>query len=618
MEIIDLNGVIVYLNEAYVERFKEAADAAGKCVFDLCEDPGHRKKVEAFFSSINEGSAKPGIIHSLYRTKDVSFLDCEVKWHYLKKDGQILGIVIILSDITEEMKVHKEILSRNEKNLHTHQNALLNMKNKLDMALEAAKEGIWEWDLRDDSVNYDDRYFQILGYEREDLENVDNIWHYLIHPEDIERYNKAYKAFLEKKGRSLQIEYRLKKKDGSYKWILDKGKAVEFDESGSPVKLLGVHLDIDRIMKKSEELNETQKTLAYVLKNARVGIWKWYMQENRAEYDHMAQKILGCDPSNPPGRYRWRNLVAQDDINRLYEDMQEYLKGNIPEYDVTYRFKKPGSRMIWIHETGDVLEYDADGNPRVLAGSLRDVTQQKEFEELLVRAKDEAQEASRMKSELISNINHELRTPLTIIMGMAETLLNIETDKDKTGFLNEISESSKRLLQLIDEILELSKIENSSTTVQRHEFNVRKLITDFSIGMKQQTERKGLEYILDIDDSVPTIIKTDQNKLVQVLNNLLSNAIKFTDEGSIRLEVKSSDNGGICFYVKDTGIGIPQEEKDNIFKRFYQVDASNKRKYGGTGLGLSIVEEIVNLLKGELTVESEPGKGSVFRICLPV
>jgi len=136
--------------------------------------------------------------------------------------------------------------------------------------------------------------------------------------------------------------------------------------------------------------------------------------------------------------------------------------------------------------------------------------------------------------------------------------------------------------------------------------------------MKQQTERKGLEYILDIDDSVPTIIKTDQNKLVQVLNNLLSNAIKFTDEGSIRLEVKSSDNGGICFYVKDTGIGIPQEEKDNIFKRFYQVDASNKRKYGGTGLGLSIVEEIVNLLKGELTVESEPGKGSVFRICLPV
>jgi len=372
-----------------------------------------------------------------------------------------------------------------------------------------------------------------------------------------------------------------------------------------------------KLLRSNFELNYTKKLLELVLKNAKIGIWKYNFKTKVSQYDEVCSHIFGFDPSYPGTKIRWKERVVSEFQGYITNSIMAYTKGKAPEFDVQYKFKKLDGTIIWIREKGEIVETDEAGEPLLLLGSVRDITPQKDFEELLIKAKEDAEKASNLKSELISTVNHELRTPLTIILGMTETIMIQEKDKEKGQFLNQIYDSANRLLELINDILDLSKIESHSMFIQKKPLKLGFFIHDYFSGIKIQADAKNLQTVFIIETDVPSKIKTDKMKLMQILNNLFGNALKYTQKGVIGLRVSLSKKN-IVFSIFDSGIGIPQKELPKIFDRFYQVDASNRRRYKGTGLGLSIVKNLIEIMGGTISVLSTEGKGSCFIFTLPI
>lgn len=261
------------------------------------------------------------------------------------------------------------------------------------------------------------------------------------------------------------------------------------------------------------------------------------------------------------------------------------------------------------------------GTMTVMALSLSAIiSEERQAEEALKERTMEAQEASRLKSQLLSNVSHELRTPLNSIIGFAHLLLG-ETygplQENQKMPLERVLRNSDELLNLINNLLDFSKIESGKLALELQPVEMVPLLEDVLEGLKPLVEKKSLAIHLNLSERIPTI-ESDPNRIKQVFSNLLSNAIKFTEEGEIRIMLKDRpERGGVEIAVHDTGIGIPAEELPKIFEAFHQVDGTLTREFGGTGLGLAIVKELVDLLKGEIQATSERGKGSTFTLYLP-
>lgn len=249
----------------------------------------------------------------------------------------------------------------------------------------------------------------------------------------------------------------------------------------------------------------------------------------------------------------------------------------------------------------------------------RDITQRKIIENELLIAKQKAEESDRLKSSFLANMSHEIRTPMNGLVGFVELLIQENlTDEKKMFYKNVINDSCNRLLNIINDILDISKIETRQINTIEEEINLNDfLLETYSFFLPQAKNKNlGMNLIKEFKDGQSTII-TDSQKLRQIFNNLLSNSIKFTHEGIIELGYKMDANNEILFYVKDTGIGIPQDQLQLIFDRFRQVDSTHERKYGGTGLGLAIAKGFVELLGGKIWCESKKGEGSTFYFTMP-
>ncbi len=251
----------------------------------------------------------------------------------------------------------------------------------------------------------------------------------------------------------------------------------------------------------------------------------------------------------------------------------------------------------------------------------RDVTERKQIEEVLRNARDEAEAANRAKSQFLAVMSHELRTPLNAILGMTELSLDTVLSREQNEFLNTIQSNSEHLLHLIDDILDLSKIEAGQMDIEKTSFDPRKLVEDVAELLSARAKTKGLGLICDVDPNLPDQIIGDPGRVRQVLVNLLGNAVKFTETGEVAVRLDSSKwiAGGTSrleLLVSDDGIGIPEVEREQIFDLFYQADLSNTRRFGGTGLGLNISKSLVELMEGRIHLSSKPGKGSDFRVSL--
>jgi signal transduction histidine kinase len=302
----------------------------------------------------------------------------------------------------------------------------------------------------------------------------------------------------------------------------------------------------------------------------------------------------------------------------LPESREKLINGTLKSYKAEVLIRMPGGKKKWIRDTSLPLIDDESGKVIGAFGILFDIDERKHNLLNLEIAKEKAEESDRLKSAFLHNLSHEIRTPLNAIVGFSSLLGEMENDPGKRQeFVDIIFNSSDHLLEIFDDIVEISNIEANTVTVRKEKVNLDlKLRKVYDRFRTEADEKKiSLGYIAASDDNEVNVL-TDGYKLSRVLTNLVGNALKFTSAGKVEFGY-SQKGDNLEFYVSDTGIGIPPEHHEMIFKRFFQSDSTNTRRYEGTGLGLSISKAYIELLGGKIWLKSHPGEGSVFYFTLP-
>ncbi|WP_419192988.1 PAS domain S-box protein [Kolteria novifilia] len=371
-----------------------------------------------------------------------------------------------------------------------------------------------------------------------------------------------------------------------------------------------------------QQLRTSQEQLTLALDASNVGLWDWNLETDRFYFSDQWYRILQYEPGELPMEYgTWEKLVHPEDLPAATETLRENLEGRAPDYSVEIRMKSKSGAWQWMLTRARVIETDEEGHARRIAGVHLSIDSLKRHEEALRHAKEQAEAANRAKSEFLANMSHEIRTPMTAILGFADIVLQearIEgVSPTWLDALDTIKRNGEHLVQIINDILDLSKIEAGRLSVDRSAIPLRRFIDEVVSMMRIRADTKGLRLTTEYQGAVPAVVESDATRLRQILINLLSNAVKFTDAGSVVLRVSLTDKEMIRFDVADTGIGLTPQQQVSIFSPFSQADASTSRRFGGTGLGLTICQRLTTLLQGTITVESKPGSGSTFSVEIP-
>lgn len=274
----------------------------------------------------------------------------------------------------------------------------------------------------------------------------------------------------------------------------------------------------------------------------------------------------------------------------------------------------PDGRIKYVHEQGETI-YADDGEPISSRGTVHDVTDQKELEKSLILARQEAERANQVKSDFLANMSHEVRTPLNGVIGLTDLVLQTDLESLQRDYLLKSQTAAQALLGVLNNILDYSKIEVQKLTLETKRFNLRAILKTTYDMFGYLAEQKQLIFEDHVDENVPVDLIGDPLRLQQILSNLVANAIKFTDSGHVKISItttKQNKHDKLTFSISDTGIGMTAEDQEVLFKPFSQLDSSFTRKYGGSGLGLVITKELVELMGGEISVQSSIGEGSTF------
>jgi two-component system sensor histidine kinase/response regulator len=673
--------------------------------------------------------------------------------------GEVLNVLAVARDITFKKDVQETLRINQE---------------RLQFALEATSDGLWDWNMKTNEIYFSSRYFTMLGYQAGEFRNEVNVFAKLMHPEDVKRVEKYINELVNKRRESIEMEMRLLRKDGSYAWILSRGKVFSTDENGNPERIVGTNVD----MTLRKRQNDIQKTIfdignavvttrnldelflriqeildgiidtknffialydktkdmitipfhrdekdhfeefppgktctAYVLRsgvpqlinkekekelvdsgeielfgaesvswlgvplkidNEIIGVFTVQSYDEAIQYtgddvkilefvsDQIAlaisrkkdedsireseQKQRRIIESSPDGllvignngviidhnssvlemlrirknKLRQRNFldfVYPADLKRVEGIFAETIRSGFQKNNQLQMFREDGSKFYAEISLGLIQNSGNAAESFVII--IKDITERINYETNLKVAKERAEESDRLKSSFLSNMSHEIRTPMNAIVGFAELLSQSNVDEeDRREFISHINQGTETLLNLIDDIIDISKIEAGQIRINNSAFRLSSLLSELHVFFKKNLKRQNRENLMvsifnNGFNSEINIIN-DSFRLKQVFINLISNAIKFTEKGEVKFGIKHMDAKSITFYVKDTGMGIQKEKQLLIFDRFRQGHESKTKFYGGTGLGLAISKHLVELMGGEIFVESESGIGSEF------
>jgi PAS domain S-box-containing protein len=384
---------------------------------------------------------------------------------------------------------------------------------------------------------------------------------------------------------------------------------------------IGIATNITDSRNAAEVLRFERERLDMALTGGELGTWDWNIQTGEEIWDSRWASLLGEQLADlDPHIDTFVKRVHPEDISDVQTRAQNHFDGLSPIFEAEFRVLQKTGEWRWVQSRGRLMQRDEDGNPRRMLGTMADISARKEAEKQLIAARKSADNANRSKSEFLANMSHEIRTPVTSILGYSELLsspgLNAE---EMNSHVSTIQSSAHHLLTIINDVLDLSKIEAGKMTLEFRQVFPVQLIAEVLSSLEPQALAKNLIIKAQSIGPIPRVIVSDAVRLRQILINLLGNAIKFTDSGSVNLTVriapKSADGiDRLAFDVTDTGIGMDPDQLAGLFQPFMQADASTTRRFGGTGLGLSICRRMARLLDGDISVTSELGLGSTFSV----
>ncbi len=403
----------------------------------------------------------------------------------------------------------------------------------------------------------------------------------------------------------------------------------------TPNQFACVFADITERKRVEEDLQRKQAIFEQTEALAHVGSWEWEVASDTVIWSDELFRIFRRAPDlGAPSFAEHSSLYTPEDFRQLNEAVAAALREGTPyELELHALCMDGATRTCLAHGQAE----KKDGRVVRLSGSLQDITERKRAEDALREAKEAAEAATVAKSRFLANMSHEIRTPMNGVLGFAHLLGATQLDDEQRLFVQTIEKSGQALLHVINEILDLSRIEAGRMEIRESDFNVRTLLGDIAAVMELQARDKRLEFGCDVAEDAPQAVRGDGEHLRQILFNLIGNAIKFTEQGRVTVAVRverMKDNGlrinveqrtknekptiWLRFSVVDTGIGIPAEKLDALFSPFMQVDDSNIRRFGGTGLGLAIARDLARLMGGDITAQSALGQGSTFVLTLPL
>jgi PAS domain S-box-containing protein len=518
-------------------------------------------------------------------------------------------------------KSNQRLKSENEERRRVE--AMLKVSDeRLRLALDSTQIGIFEWNTAANQVYYSPGLWNMLDYAPGDVSDTPKAWTQLIHEKDLPGYQVAVEKQLSGEETFIAPEYRLRTGKGEWRWIYARSKTVARGAHGEPLRIIGTIQDITDRKDSESALRESQaearklslvasRTDNLVIISTPDGKVDWVNDSFTRVMEYDLDEIYGKTPDSfllgPESRKR--------DVVRIRAAMA---RGEGVTTDIV-NYSKSGRKYHLHLEIQPV--FSESGEIETYIAILADITTRVATEFALRRAKREADDASRAKSEFLASMSHEIRTPMNGVIGMTSLLMDTAMDPEQRDFVNTIRTSGEALLTIINDILDFSKIESGKMELEELPFELPTCLEEALELFAMQAASKNLDLAYHVAEDVPPWVNGDITRLRQILVNLVNNAIKFTPNGSITITVRKKDSPHAAlkqdrikleFTVADSGIGIPKDRISRLFRPFSQVDSSTTRKYGGTGLGLAICHRLTEIMGGTIRVESEEGKGTQF------
>lgn len=399
-------------------------------------------------------------------------------------------------------------------------------------------------------------------------------------------------------------------KEGLHKPVLLSVTALR-NHKNNITGYIGVAKDISLSKRIAEDLQISKNRLKEAQRIAKIGSWSLDLLTNTLLWSDQIYAIFEIDPLKfEPSYEGFLKSIHPDDIDKVNIAFNTALKEKT-SYNIEHRLLMRHGRIKYVVERGETI-YSKSGEPLLTQGTVQDITELKLTQISLIHAKESAENSNQAKSRFLANMSHEIRTPLNGIMGFIELLQKEETDPKKSGYLDIIKISSQSLQVVINDVLDLSKIEDGSMKIEPTDFNLAQHLQELISFFKSISDAQNVSLHFEYPHEISKYIHTDPLRLKQILSNLLSNAIKFSTENSNITISLHREGDNLHLAVNDEGIGISKEAQERIFNPFEQAELSTTRNYGGTGLGLSISKRLIELLDGKIKVESELEKGTTF------
>ena len=598
--LADAQGGVTYVNRAWVEKAGMTVEQSlGNGWMAALADS------ESYHATPPWVNFTPGEV----RQRDVPFRrpDGADLWVHIVNaaefddEGRVTGFIGAMIDITEQREARE---------------ALAESQRLFEALAEISPAGIFRTDLNGGVTYVNAAWLRLSGLDRG--EGMGSGWGAAIHPDDLATLSGQWAETVLGTG-ELRTEFRFRHRDGSDHWV-EAITAAENDENGKRTGFIGVNIDITERKTAEAALAERTEQLRLLAENATDAVFRLTLDGTCLYASPSVGEMIGIAP---------RHLIGRNMLDRFHPDDAEAViaahrtlaAGDADRLVTAYRSEPMdegrAGTWVWLESNSGLVRDPDTHQPLEIICSIRDISDRKELEFELDRARRHAEVAAQAKSSFLANMSHEIRTPMNGVLGFTELLLAENPREDQQQKLRMIADSGSAMMRLLNDILDLSKIEAGHVTLAQDRVDLRHLAGGCTKLIMPLAMRAGIELRADVAEDVPHIVIGDGLRLRQIILNLLGNAAKFTSDGSIVLGVAVAGDD-LVISVGDTGIGIAPERQAAIFEEFVQADATTDRKYGGTGLGLAISTQLARLMGGKLSLFSALGIGTTVTLRLPL